>query len=75
MNSKLIELTALWEHKDKNGEVYYSGKLSKMNLLIMRNKFKKDDTQPDYRVYVCEAPNEKFYDRNKNNSMPEEPPF
>jgi len=68
--NKLIELTALWEKKDKNGDTFYYGKLGKMNLVIMKNRFKKDEKHPDYRVFLAEASEDK-----KNKKSDNELPF
>lgn len=70
-NSKLIELTAVWEKKDKNGDIFMTGKLGKMSIIIMKNKFKKDEKHPDWRIFVRESQEESFFDRNKNNTPPE----
>ena len=64
--TNLIELTALWERKNKNGELYFTGKLGKMNLLIMKNKFKKEEKHPDWIVYVGESSKDNFYHKNDN---------
>ena len=55
--SDLIEITGLWENKTKDGETFYAGSFGGAKVLIFKNKFKKNDSQPDLRMYV--APREK----------------
>ena len=44
------KLGAMWEKKDKNGNIYYSGKWGRTGIPFMafRNKHKNKDTDPDW---------------------------
>jgi len=51
---QLIELTGLWEGKDKKGSLTLSGPLgSKGEIVIFRNYLQKNSSQPDYKLYLC----------------------
>lgn len=54
--SKLINATGLWKQKDKNGNVYLTGLMGGVRVLIFPIKEKKSDKSPDYSM--CFAPNE-----------------
>lgn len=49
----MISLTGLWIKKDKNGNTYMAGKLGSLNVLVMKNTFKKEDKQPDYKIMLA----------------------
>ena len=55
-DSKLINATGLWKQKDKNGNVYLTGLMGSVRVLIFPVKEKKSDKHPDYSM--CFAPNE-----------------
>ncbi len=51
--SDKVKIGALWEnHNEKDGSVWFSGKLGDANLTVSPNQFKKEDKHPDYIVYV-----------------------
>ncbi len=50
----MIELTGLWEKKDKNGNTFFSGKIGRANVFIFKNTQKEKENQPDYRLMVGE---------------------
>jgi len=50
----MIEIFAIWENQDKNGNTYFSGMLGKAQVMIFKNQHKKADNHPDYIVYLCE---------------------
>lgn len=47
----LTKLTALWMHKDKNGEIYYSGKIGEVKIKVFKNTSKTEDKHPDFIIY------------------------
>jgi len=54
--SKMLKITGIWENKDKNGNVYYSGYLGSSRVMIMKNTYKKEGTkEPDFNMYLAEA--------------------
>ena len=50
----MIKLGGLWENESKDGKKYFSGSLGGAKILIFPNKFKEQDNQPDYQMYVAE---------------------
>lgn len=48
----LVKLGAVWENTDRNGNIYYAGKIGDARLVILRNKFKESDKHPDMILYV-----------------------
>ena len=53
---KSIELGALWEKTDRNGNKYYSGSMNifphgQVNVTIFKNTYKQNDNHPDLKVY------------------------
>ena len=47
----LKEAFALWEHKAKSGVIYLTGTVEEMKLIGFYNKNKKNEKEPDIRVY------------------------
>lgn len=50
--SELIELCALWQKEDKNGNTYFTGSLNGLDVVVFHNGKKTSDNQPDFRVYL-----------------------
>ena len=47
-------LTGLFERKTKDGETYLAGNLSRSSrLVILRNRYKRGGTDPDYYVFLA----------------------
>jgi len=44
------EIGAFWEKTSKKGTVYLAGKINGENVVCFRNKDKKTDKHPDWRV-------------------------
>jgi len=56
--SDMIRIGGLWEGRDKNGQPYFSGRLTATSrLLVFRNSFTEGQNPPDYIAYL--APVEK----------------
>ena len=55
----LKEIGALWVGKDKNGNTMLSGNLEsaqgKKKILAFKNRYKNDEKQPDYRIYLAKG--------------------
>lgn len=50
---ELIKLTGLWKEKDKNGDIILRGSLKCDTQIIIRpNTQKKDDSDPDFLIYI-----------------------
>lgn len=62
----LVEITGLWAKKDKDGNEYFTGNIGKSSVIIFKNKGKKQDNHPDYRLYITE---------NKKQEHAKEPSF
>jgi len=56
--SNLVEIFALWKNTSKSGETYLSGKLGSSRVLVLKNNYKENDNQPDYRVFVAKQDND-----------------
>ncbi len=64
--SPLIELTGLWENKDRNGNTYLSGNMSpSARIMIFKNNYKQNEREPDYRLCIAKR---SFDDRNSDSS-------
>jgi hypothetical protein len=52
----MIKLAALWKEEGKDDSVFYSGKLGYgTRLLLFRNKYKRDDKDPDLILYLAKS--------------------
>lgn len=49
---EMIELCALWQKEDKNGNTFFTGSLNGLDVIVFHNKHKTSDKHPDYRVYL-----------------------
>lgn len=49
--SDLVNIGALWK-KSKDGETYLSGTFGPAQIFVFPNRYKKKDTEPDYRIMV-----------------------
>lgn len=56
--SNLVEIFALWKNTSKSGETYLSGRLGSSRVLVLKNNYKENDNQPDYRVFVAKQEND-----------------
>lgn len=74
MNEKkpMIELTGLWEKRDKNGNTFFVGSLGGTSVMIFKNNKKSKDSQPDWRVYLSER---EFEKKSQEQSSDDELPF
>lgn len=51
VNKELEEAFALWSNNAKSGTEYLTGKVGEMKLIGFFNKEKKNEKEPDIRVY------------------------
>lgn len=56
---EMEKIGALWYKASKNGSKFLSGTIKDINIVIYRNKYKKEANQPDYNVFM-------FTDKNQN---------
>jgi hypothetical protein len=49
----LVKIGALWSKRDKNNQMYLTGKLGDAQLLVFPNGYKENEKQPDYLCYVA----------------------
>ena len=50
----MIQLTGLWLNESSSGQKYMAGYFGKAKVLIFRNQYKDNESQPDYILYVAE---------------------
>ena len=50
----MIRLTGLWKNKTKAGEPMMTGSLGNGRLVILPNKFKKGERDPEYTLFLAE---------------------
>jgi NADH:ubiquinone oxidoreductase subunit len=51
----MIKLCGLWENKDKNGDVYFQGKLGYgARLVIFKNTYATGEKSPGWILYIAE---------------------
>lgn len=63
----LIELTGLWENKDRKGNTYLSGNLSPgVRVLVFKNNYKQNEREPDYRLCLAK----RTHDERNDSSAP-----
>lgn len=54
------EVGALWKKESASGKAYLSGKIDGIGyVVVFRNKNKKSDKQPDYRILKSQPREEK----------------
>lgn len=53
---KKIMLMGLYEHRDRNGNQFFTGRLGMSDVMIFKNTKKSSEKSPDYWVYVAEKP-------------------
>lgn len=61
-----LAVTGLWEKELPNGEKYFSAKLGSIYYSVMKNNFKRKDTDPDYILYMSQ--NSKITDRSQDEN-------
>lgn len=49
--SEKVEILALWEKKGNNG-TFYTGKIGNADVVAFKNTQKKNEKEPDLRIYV-----------------------
>jgi hypothetical protein len=50
----MIRITGLWKKTTKDGKTYLQGSLGVAKLVVLPNKFKQKDEDPDYNLLVSE---------------------
>jgi hypothetical protein len=55
---KQLELCALCEKKDKNGNTFFAGHMGGNTVMVFKNTRKTKENQPDYRVVLVERERE-----------------
>lgn len=56
----MIKLTGLWKTTSKKGEPYLQGSISpSSNLLVLPNKYKEKDKDPDFIAYIVQPSKQK----------------
>ena len=59
----LEEIGALWSKRDKNDEPFLSGQIEvngeKKKILVFKNKHRKEDKHPNYRIFLSDGPPKK----------------
>ena len=52
----LLKLCGLWKREGGEGGSFYSGKLNTgVKILVMKNKYKTEDSHPDLVVFLAKA--------------------
>ena len=67
-NSKMIQVTGLWLNDSKTGQKFMKGYMGNMTVLIFANKFKENDSHPDFIMYFSEK-------QKREESTKDENPF
>jgi len=71
-NGGMIKLCGLWKKEGKEGNVYYSGKLSySTNLILFPNKYKQNEKDPSLILYIAKfEKKEKPKESDADNEIP-----
>lgn len=48
------DIGALWVKTSKNGKQFLTGTINGQKIVIFQNNYKKEQKQPDYKVYEAE---------------------
>jgi hypothetical protein len=75
MKKNLVPVFAIWEHKDKNNNVYYTGRFGDARLVGFTNYKKKNPKEPDVRFYVDAEPKDEKPVQREPGDDSEEAPF
>jgi len=68
-----LKLAGLWKTKDRNGNVFLSGRLNTMNkILILPNTGKQKDEDPDYFFYIAPLKPKRPDTTGKKEGIPQE---
>lgn len=71
--SEMIKVCGLWKSNDKNNNPILSGNLTYgTKILILKNTFKKKDSDPDYNLFIAKVEKN---ENAKQESQQEEIPF
>jgi len=54
MNEPMVKLAGLYEKTSQKGNHYFIGRLNGARLLMFQNQDKKQDSDPDWWLYVQE---------------------
>jgi len=50
----MLKLCGLWKNKKHDGELFLAGNLGGTRVVVMANKFKSEDTHPDWIIFLDE---------------------
>lgn len=67
-----VKMGGLWEKVDKNNTIFYQGSMGDVNLFVMSNRFKKEESHPDYILYFSQK-EKREGDQPRRQSRPVEP--
>ncbi len=73
---KTNDIGALWLNESQAGKKYLSGSVEvngeKIKVVVFKNSYKKNDNQPDYRIYESKPQGQEEQDNNQTNTGTEE---
>lgn len=74
MENNMVKIGGLWrQESSKDGSVFYSGALSySSNILIFKNKFKKNERDPDLILYVSKREQKERQEDQEDQEAPED---
>lgn len=55
MNDQKKSIGALWTRISKSGTEYLSGTINGVKVVVYKNNYKKEEKQPDFRIYESTA--------------------
>jgi len=55
----MVKLTGLWKRQGKDGETFLTGNVGMGRFMILPNKYKRNEKDPDYHLLVAENVKEK----------------
>lgn len=68
MKKTLVPVTGLWSNVSKDGDTFFKGHCGSMEVLVLRNKFKTKDSQPDFSLFFTTKDAKKEWDKKDTDT-------
>lgn len=65
----MVPVSGLWKGESKDGDTYFKGTCGSMEILILKNKFKTKDNQPDFNLFFKAKDAKKDWVKKEDTSV------